>query len=203
MYTYTDIHFTRGEKKIDPIIAEVNLLDFKKCMDQHTLTFGLIYGTLLGAIREKGFIAHDEDTDLFVLLEDRKNILAILFDLRKSGFEVGRYNGELLTIVRDGEYIDLYFFRKQGFFNRECDGYVVPNHMLTNPEPYQFLGTSFNVPKNPEKLLNKLYGENWRVPDKNGSTINYGFSLKSRIYIRDNLRPLFDLLSWTKHKIYA
>jgi phosphorylcholine metabolism protein LicD len=203
IYSYEKLLFTAGEKRLNPKIAKKNLLDFKRVMTQHKLQFGLIYGTLLGAIREGDFIEHDEDTDLFLLLEDQERILDTLFELRKIGFEVGRYNGELLTVTRDGEYIDIYFFKKRAFHTRECDGYVIKEHFLTQLEEYPFLGEIFLVPHNPEELLVSLYGESWRIPDKEGSTINYGLSIRFRSFLRDHVTPLFNLLSWTKHKFFT
>ena len=45
-----------GTKTLDIKTARKNLLDVKKILDFHNIKFGLIYGTLLGAIRENNFI---------------------------------------------------------------------------------------------------------------------------------------------------
>jgi len=201
-YTYNEVIFTRGEKKIDRTISKKNLLDLKQHMDKNHLKFALIYGTLLGAIREKNFIEHDEDTDLLVFMEDRENFLNTLFDLRELGFEVGRYEKKMISLIRDGEYIDLYFFKKKGFNTRECDGYVIKSKYLDTFDKYEFLGDTFYIPKNSEELLNSLYGLDWRVPNKEGSTMNYGLYLKIKIYIREHFKALFNILSWSKHRIY-
>ena len=64
--SYTTYPLYLGIKKIDKIIARENLLLFKDIVSKHHIPFGLIAGTLLGAIREHDFIEHDEDVDLFL-----------------------------------------------------------------------------------------------------------------------------------------
>ncbi|MCB0743056.1 MAG: LicD family protein [Ignavibacteriae bacterium] len=119
--TYKEKVFTVNNKQLNIKTAKKNLLDVKKIIDSHQIKFGLIYGTLLGAIRENNFIEHDEDIDLFVLEEDKEDLLSILKEIIDLGFEVVRYDGKLLSIIRHDEYIDFYFFRKTNFFYRKCE----------------------------------------------------------------------------------
>jgi len=63
---HTERIFRHGFKKIDISIAKKNLLDFRRILNRNGIKFGLIYGTLLGAIREQNFIKHDEDTDVYI-----------------------------------------------------------------------------------------------------------------------------------------
>ena len=42
------------------------LSSFDKCMIENNYNYCLIFGTLLGAIREKGFITHDFDIDVAI-----------------------------------------------------------------------------------------------------------------------------------------
>lgn len=184
--------------------ATSNLLDVKKNLDRHQVKFGLIYGTLLGAIREKGFIEYDEDIDLFVLEEDRDDLLSTLHDLIDDGFELIRYSDKLLSITRDGEYIDFYFFKKSGFFYRKCDvGLKAKAKYLEHTIDYPFLGTIFRVPKNPEDLLVDLYGKNWRIPKKNDPSINHNKYIMLRESIKKNFPFLFRLLSKVKKALNA
>lgn len=99
VYTYEVIDFVVGTKKINIEKSKKNLLDFRKCFNDANISFGLIYGTLLGAIRENNFIKHDEDTDVFVLAEDREKVLSILFKLKELGLVVGRYEEDLLSLI--------------------------------------------------------------------------------------------------------
>lgn len=200
IYEYTEVEFTNGVKRINREISKVNLLDLKEVLDKNKISFGLIYGTLLGAIRENDFIVHDEDTDIFVLKENENEVLNLLFLLRNSGFEVGRYRDNLLSILRNGEYIDIYFFQKVGISTRECQGYVIKSSYLENLIEYMFLGEAFNIPKNAEELLIKLYGKDWRIPKENTPASNYGWYLTIRSYISKS-QTMFKVLSWIKGKI--
>jgi len=201
IYEYTEVKFTLGTRRLNREISKVNLLDLKKILDQFNINFGLIFGTLLGAIRENNFIAHDEDTDIFVLKENEKDILDLLFLLRDSGFEVGRYDNNLMSIIRNGEYIDIYFFEKKGTNARKCQGYVINDSFLSNVIEYEFLGEMFKIPQNPEELLVKMYGSDWMVPKENTSAANYGFYLTIRNYISKNSPILYRYIGWIKRKV--
>ncbi len=203
VYTYEVIEFVLGTKKINREISKKNLLDFRKCFNDADISFGLIYGTLLGAIRENNFIEHDEDTDVFVLDEDREKVLSILFKLKKLGLIVGRYEAkeDLISFIRDGEYIDIYFFKKGSFGNRVGNGSVIESKYLENLIEMDFLGNKFLVPQDSKKLLKKIYGKDWMTPRENVKGSNYGPYLKIKFFIRDNFKTLFKIISWTKKKL--
>lgn len=189
-----------GVKTLDIRIATVNLLDIKKVLDNHNVKFGLIYGTLLGAIREKGFIEHDEDIDLFALEEERENLLGTLPNLIEIGFEVIRFNDKLLSITRDNEYIDFYFFKKSNFFYRKCDvGLKAKAKYLENTIAYPFLGKMFQVPKNSEAFLVDLYGKKWKVPIKDVAALDYNRYIILRNAIKKTTPFLFTLLKRIKN----
>ena len=201
IYTYEVKTFTLGSKRINREISKDNLLDFSACLNKANITFGLIYGTLLGAIRENNFIAHDEDTDVFVLDEDRGKVLDALFELKKRGLVVGRYEEDLISFVRDDEYIDIYFFKKNIFGNRTANGAYIEAKYLENLKKIEFLGEPFSVPERSEELLEKLYGEDWRVPRENVKGSNFGVYLTVRKFIKNNTPIVFDIISWTKKKM--
>lgn len=202
-YEFKELVFELGVKKIDMEISKQNLLTVKKCFDQYNLTFGLLYGTLLGAIRENNFIEHDEDTDTFILEEDRELLLSTLFELRDLGFEVGRYVDDLLSIVKDGEYIDIYIYKRLNKNTRTNGGYVIDANYLENLVDYKLFGVNFKIPNNAEKLLVILYGNDWRIPDENGKPRNYGNYMKLRNYIKDNFSFLFVIISFMKKKLHV
>ena len=74
----------------------------------------MIFGTLLVAVREKNFIIHDEDIDIYIFNEDKDKILELIYEFKKFGFDVARYEKKsLFSIIRNNEYINFYFFKKK------------------------------------------------------------------------------------------
>jgi hypothetical protein len=65
--------------------------------------------------------------------------------LVKKGFLVWRYDGSMVSIIRDNEYVDFYFFRKSFFRYRiNNPGLTAKAKYLENTVPYSFLGESFH-----------------------------------------------------------
>jgi hypothetical protein len=180
-YYFTSQALYIGRKKINREVAKQNLLDFKRFSDKYQFSFGLIYGTLLGVIRENNFIEHDEDTDIFILEEQRNELLDLLFELRKIGFEVIRYDRRgLFSIMRNNEYIDIYIFRKFKKGIRICGGECIIERFLLETTSVEFLSETFNIPKDYLDFLFFQYGPDWRIP-----VVYSDFNIKSvkRLFI--------------------
>jgi len=171
VFTYEPKELFIGRKFLDPVVSKNNLLDFKAVMDKHNIHYGLWFGTLLGAIREKGFIKHDEDTDVFMLEEDREKVLIALFDFEEIGLKVIRYEESLLSFMRDDDYIDIYFYKKS-FNQRIMLDNGIDGKYLESTKNIDFLGTQFPVSENPEEALEILYGADWRIPLEGNKAVN-------------------------------
>ena len=189
-YSFEEQKFSNGIKTIDKKIAEKLLVSFKDVMDRNNIKFILAYGTLLGAVREGDFIDHDEDIDVIILDEDRYRFLDLLFEFRKSGLEVGRYEPDLLSLVKDGEYIDVYMFKKGRFGLRTMGKVVVKEEFLIDTIKYDFKGLAFDIPKNYIKYLVYHYGKDWKIPKKGDHAHNYNLVTKLKIRIK-RLNPIF------------
>lgn len=166
-YYYRFVPIYVGMKTIDKAKARENLLLLKGILDKHRLSFCLAFGTLLGAVREKDFITHDEDIDLMMMKSDRNKLLSLLWVLREKGFEVARYEPRgLLSIIRKGEYIDFYFFEEypEAPSLYHCCRDLCPKAFLDEITELPFQGANFWVPKDYERYLAYTYGENWRTP---------------------------------------
>jgi len=203
IYEYEEKEFILGTKKIDIEISKKNLLLFRKCLNNANIPFGLLYGTLLGAVRENNFIEHDEDTDVFVLYEYKDQIIDILFELKKYGLIVARndIDVDLLSFIKDGEYIDIYFFRKNFFGQRISNGLVIDSKYLERLIDIHFLGVNFQIPNNPKELLEKIYGHDWMIPRIDVKGSNYGLYRSFKEYIKKYFKILIPIVTFYKKKI--
>ena len=195
--------FILGSKFIDKKIAQDNLLEFQKIMDSHNIIFTLAYGTLLGAIRENDFITHDEDIDVAILDEDRDDFLNILNIFLNNNFTIGRYADDILSLIRNGEYIDIYIFRKKLFGYREFGNERLKEKYLIDIVDYNFMDSKFKIPKESEKYLIKHYGANWRIPLKDAHACNPNLYLIIKNFLKNNIRPIFNIISFLKKRFYA
>lgn len=163
----------RQGKPFDRDVAARNLLALKTVFDRHGITFWLAYGTCLGAVREGNFIAHDTDTDLGVFAADKAKIIAAMPDLAAVGLLPIRSKApdDLLTLMRDDEYIDLGIYRKQrdqeGFDYWVYQGNRVYGDHHDRFDTLEFLGQPFRVPQRVEAYLSTFYGAGWKTPVKN------------------------------------
>lgn len=155
-----------GIKVMDREVAKENLLLFNKIARQNNIKFGLYYGTLLGAIREHDFIAHDEDIDLFMLKDHINEFKSILFELRNNGFEVIRFDRRegLCSIMRKGEYMDMYFLDEIYPGVHAMMGEPTPSKYLLNLKEIEFQDDIFLIPQEAEEFALFEYGESWRTP---------------------------------------
>lgn len=154
-----------GVKKINKQIASKNLSIFKAVLDNEGIPFMLIAGTLLGATREHDFITHDEDIDIAFLSEDKQRFFDTLPKLIEVGFEIARYDRrELLSVIRNGEYIDCSFFKPREPGIRTCSGSLIFDKFLLHSTKLDFKGESYNVPQEYIEYLKYEYGPNWGTP---------------------------------------
>ena len=181
-----------GIKTINKKIAAKNLSDLKSVLDGEVIKFMLIAGTLLGAVREHDFISHDEDIDLAFLEEDKQIVFDSLPKITKKGFEIARYDGRgLLSVIRDGEYIDFYFFKpKKGEKAiRTCSGWLILDKFLTRYGQLEFKGEIYSVPLDYIGYLRCEYGDDWSTPIK---WFNYNMPFwKQKLFaIREHIKAI-------------
>lgn len=154
-----------GIKQINKEKANENLQLLKRILKEQNLNFGLAYGTILGAVRDHDFITHDEDIDLYILKEDETLFLSTLVLLNNYGFNIVRNDRRgLISIMRNGEYIDFYIFSKYKKGIRICSGMLIPEKFLTETIDYPLLGSYYKIPKDYEIFFEYEYGSNWSTP---------------------------------------
>jgi len=137
-----------------------NLLAIKEILDAHGIRFWLFGGTFLGAIRNRGFIVYDNDSDLAIYHEDLPRLIGCEGDFVKAGFQTAK-NDEFYMCIKDGEHTDIFYlhqearrWRKVYIDAQDCETYC----------DVDFLGTKWRVFNNPQKWLSYMYGFDWQVP---------------------------------------
>jgi hypothetical protein len=163
IYSFNPIPLRYGRKRINTAVATENLLAAHSLLVDSGIRWGIVFGTLLGAVRDSSFIQHDEDTDVFVFAQDRKFFLSLIGEFREAGFEIARYEGHLLSLIRKGDYIDFYFFRRT-ISGRRSGNLFIPKSFFLARETLPFIGRTFPTVSSPAKFLEHTYGSDWRTP---------------------------------------
>lgn len=195
---------------LDPIYKKRNkvflengletLTVFHQCMEKYNHPYTLMFGSLLGAIREHGFIKHDLDIDTCVWWDDYSP--DIENHLKEFGFEIAdvtliddgntgrhesyRYKGVTLDIFYIYPAVDKLPFtcdygKQPGCSSREqcvaLYGGVLPRRIelpfTRERELVDFMGIKVYIPTNAHELMRCRYGENYMIPnpDKNSSYV--------------------------------
>ena len=163
----------------------------KKLFDVCGMKFYLIYGSLLGAVRDHGLIDGDEDVDVYVDSEEllRKS-LPYLFE---NGLKVCRiYEHRLYSFRTNNDgYIDVYIKNKLpvSIWRIWCvriAGAVFPKCYIRRFDKIDFLGVECLCPHKPERVLRYMYGKTWRIPIKSHDFI---IDSPSRYWWRTKMKP--------------
>lgn len=179
---YSPMILYPGIKQINKKIALENLKVVSDIMHKSGIKWGPVLGTLLGIIRENDFITWDEDIDLFIMEEDKEKFLPLLFDFINAGFKIARsWRCGLVSIIRNGEYIDFYFMKDLhgGVRCAVGDAFIFEKY-LTDVIPWDFKGVQFYIPREYDEFLTFHYGD-WRTPVQWN---DYGMSWKRKLKLR-------------------
>ncbi len=165
--------------------------EFDKCMRENNHPYTLAFGSILGAVREQGFIKHDLDIDTFMWIENFTPDL--IKDLKKAGFTWSSHYsvsndkyGREDTFSYKGVNIDIfYLYPKINNYPYCCD-FVHEKGMKKHERlprrielpvskerklvPFETL--ELYVPENAEELCEFRYGPNYMIPDPSWDWVN-------------------------------
>ncbi len=144
----------------------------------------LTYGTLLGHVRDGGFIAHDWDIDLGILQDDIPQMGMLQRAVESKGYSIARKSRHRMAF-RDRFNlihldIDYYFFDDTKYFHHifnvgksELYTFSYPAAILSSLVEVQFLGRiSALVPGDADGFLTETYGD-WRTPQTGQGPSDY------------------------------
>lgn len=132
------------------------------------------YGTLLGAVREGDLIGHDDDVDMMFLskegsmlgaVEDFHRLQAALAGL---GFTVKELSNGQAHVSRGDDFpVDVFLgWFEQGRLSLTFTVKAQVEEAQILPLGFIGLrGVELPAPRNPEPLLEAIYGPGWKVPD--------------------------------------
>lgn len=168
------------------------LIDFDNCMREYGKEYTLAFGTMLGAVREHGFIKHDCDLDVFLWIEDysadiSKCLESYGFTLEHSFLVEKGTLGREETYVKNNVSIDIfYIYPPIGQYPYTCD-FSQLNNAVTwaySQKHYggvlarrieipiskervkmKFESAEFYVPANYDEFLSFRYGDDYMVPN--------------------------------------
>jgi len=146
-----------------------------KILDESNITYFLVYGTCLGAIRDKGFIKDDTDIDIGIYAEDVSKLRNIDFGVPLRWFEserklrVARYLFKTFLDISPFYKIsgDWYFLKE--YRDGKFLGKKFPAKYFDKLDEIEMYGKKYKVPTDTEDYLTYLYTEKWREKAPQGT----------------------------------
>ncbi len=185
----------RKEKARKMKIFQENALDalkaFVGCMEEQKVRYTLAFGSILGAIREHGFIKHDIDIDTAMWIDDFNP--GIVTALEKAGFTWvfshtvdGGKLGREDTFEYHGVHIDIFYFYPAIDKLPYCCDFLWQDELgphsrlprrLEIPVSHErrkvlFEGIEVYVPDNAEEFCEFRYGPDYMTPNPKWNWVN-------------------------------
>lgn len=155
------------------------MYDFHSIVTDNDLTYWTCGGTTLGAVRHKSMIPWDDDLDVCIKYNDRKQFLSLESSFKKCGYYyVKTWFGYKVCIkgrklVTDENYsfpnVDVFFFKQQDtkwipVYKQVRDTWPKEYYFDSQLFPlkeYQFGEFVVYGPKDALRYLNRMYGKDW------------------------------------------
>lgn len=197
---YHILHHDKMEEEVDKLKLNfqqkgLKVLDaFDNAMTENNYLYSLAFGTMLGAVRERGFIKHDADIDVFVWIDDYDSNL--IECLKRKGFSVSHtfsvdndQYGKEDTIMLDGVQIDIFYIYPpiEGHSYPYCCDFIIHPDCLSRehsvrkyggllprrieiPISHEVVRVPFEnlklpIPCNAHEFLSFRYGKDYMIPN--------------------------------------
>lgn len=167
----------RGEGVVEQLV-DITEKTLRVLADDCGIHAWLAFGSLLGAAREGGVIAHDSDVDVAYLSHARtpaevnREVYGITRALRAAGLRVVNKSGGFVTVMfkaPDGApgSLDVYScFYVDGLLHATATvRSAVPAAWIEPLGTTTFEGRELPAPADVDRMLTVSYGAGWRVPD--------------------------------------
>ncbi len=164
-----------GESKNIDKLKSLYIGILKSFTDTH-IKFVIFYGTLLGCIREKNFIDHDDDIDVLVNRNQKEELMNII---REKNIKTGIVYEDIVQLyLGDSGPFDIYFYDelKDDILIKWDLDILHSNDDMFPLNKITFHGHEVYVPNHPENILREIYGDKWTVPKIKGSKGYFSFA---------------------------
>jgi phosphorylcholine metabolism protein LicD len=177
------------------LYAVGTIINFLKVLEPLKIDFFLLEGCLLGAIRQESFAGGPKDLDLGIKEEQLQKLLDSFPLLLKAGASTirivkskGKVDNKIkkVQILFPCTLMDIAIYRKKKIENEEMwvggfypleltdsrnvkeqtEGIAFKASDLDNLITIKAYGKEFLAPANSSIYLEKIFGKNWKIPDK-------------------------------------
>jgi phosphorylcholine metabolism protein LicD len=165
--------------------AKNDLKLFKEIADVFDIKYFLVFGTCLGAIRDKDFIKDDDDIDVGVYAEDLSQLNEFFNYLEKTyrtkKYLYGDFYMRFCLLFQNRIDINMFYlignkrYYIKKYDNGKLFGKEYPRKFFDKLKEIDFIGTKFFVPDYTEEYLEYLY-DDWKIPSRTKNS-----NLKTRL----------------------
>ena len=159
-------------------ILKNNLIDITKVLNNHSIPSFLLFGTLLGIVRDNDFINGDLDVDIGVIIPGGIDLNAwfkIFKNLEQLGFTLRRAGTSSVITLDRGFGLDIWWVFKKWDENKKSyygirgwnGEFVYPVQNFDALSDITWQNKTFKIPFNPELYLETTYGKDWKIPNPN------------------------------------
>jgi len=166
---FSSFHSSIYNKDLNSQECKEFLIEVRDILNKKNINYFLLFGTLLGAYREKDFIKHDKDIDIGIFLDSKNDLEDLVLQGVFAEKNIKFFKDRGYSLQKGDSYMDIYPFTMDGDEYRSLLGWEY-NYRLKKKyfptERIEFVGEEFETISNIEDYLIEKYGENWRTPIK-------------------------------------